>query len=174
VSAVKSGELVAAISEHRNRKALQPLERVGQVEDDLGACAEDSNGCPPKLDEVGRLVLGMATMHAADAPGCEAADAGHFRGAHCRRDGGGANGAADQGRAEISGAHLDRAGGDAHNLGVGQADHDLTVQDTDRRGHCAFLSYGRLAVACRSQVVWGGEALSDYRRFERDHGAAAR
>src|SRR5690242_786090 len=83
---VEGRELVGREAENRDGEALQSLEGEAEVEDDLGARAKNRDRRTRDLFQVGGLVLGMASVHAADAAGGEEADAGEGGRAHRGRD----------------------------------------------------------------------------------------
>ena len=90
VARPEGGQRVLADGDHRDAAGLEHLERLGQVEDRLGAARDDGDRGLGQLLEVGGDVearLGAA-VHAADAAGGEDLDAGEAGADHRRGDGG--------------------------------------------------------------------------------------
>ena len=166
---VEGRELVAAVAQDRDAEALEPLQGEPEVEDDLGARAEDRDRRAAQLFEVGGHILGMASVHAADAPCREDADAGQGRDPHGRRDGCRARFTRDQGRADVPRAELARAGRHPLQVGVGKPHPRPPVQDGDGGRHRPLPPDRRLAAAGGAQVVGRRQALAHDRGLERNH-----
>ena len=88
---VESGKIVTTKANHWHTLGLQHLQSTWQVEDRLGAAADDRDWAPAKLDKIGRDIEAClrTAMHAADAASGEHSDvglggAGHRGGDSCR------------------------------------------------------------------------------------------
>jgi len=94
-SGPEGGEIVRAVCHDGYAPGLQNLKRLGNVEDRLGAGADDDNGCLRQLLEICRNVEALlrATMNAADPAGCEDIDAGEGSRNHGGGDRGGSGAA---------------------------------------------------------------------------------
>ena len=121
------------------------------------------------IDEVGRLVLRMAAVDAADATRGEKANPGHGRRSHGRRHRGRTNLPAHQRRTQVARADLGRARCDALEVGIGQADAKPTVEHRHRGRHRTLLPDRGLALARGAQVVRGRQPLAHDRGLESDH-----
>src|SRR5207253_2846375 len=86
----EGGELVGLVADDRHALGLEDLQRPRDVEDALGAGADDGDGGAGQLGQVGGDVPGVRpAVGAADAAGGEDADAGQVGERHRAGDGGG-------------------------------------------------------------------------------------
>ena len=78
---VEGWKLIATVADDRDALGLEKFERLLDVEDRLGAGADDGDAGAREFDEIGGNVEGLsgAAVHAADAAGGEDLEPGQVR-----------------------------------------------------------------------------------------------
>ena len=143
-AAVECGQLVGAKTENRHAVGLEVLERQTEVQNALCARADDADRRVGELLQVGGDVHGLlcAAMHAADAAGCEEADAGEAGNDHGRCDGRCAGLTGGKIDSHVAAADLADVLRLAHGeqLFIVQTDLQLAADDSGRCGDSALFA----------------------------------
>ena len=129
----KIGGLVA---DDGNAHRLKILERASDVEDLLGAGADDRNRRVSKLLQVGGNIHGILTaaVHTADAAGSKHGDARHGRDDHRRSDGRRAGASESNIHRHVAAADFANVLGTAHDFQLLRRETDLEATLDDRAG----------------------------------------
>ena len=126
---------------------FQIFQRLGDVEDRLGAGAHDGDPGAPEFDQIGgdvERLLGAA-MNAADPAGGEDLDAGELGDIHRRRNGGARRAVPGDDRGQIAPRRLDDAArqfGELLQLGARLSDLEPPAENSDRRRRRALGAHG--------------------------------
>ena len=177
-AAPERGKTVLTAGNHRYAVSFENLQRLGHVQDRLGARRDNRDGCLRQFEQVCRDIEAgfRAAVHAADAAGRKDVDTGKM----CADHGGG-----DRRRAGATGCV---AGGkvgarqfrDPFRLGKGfelvrfKSDVQTSRNDRNGRGRDIHLPQIVFDLSCDFEILREGHAMGDDGAFQRDNGAAAR
>ncbi|MCY1505943.1 hypothetical protein D9M68_401730 [compost metagenome] len=168
----------AVVGDDRDTAGFEHFERLRNVEDRLGAGADDDDAGAGKFVEVGGDVEAEfgAAVHATDAAGRKDANAGAGSGNHRRGNGRCARAALGDREREVGARDLHRTFRlrQLLELGVIKADMQHAMDDGDRCRHGTLFADDRFDAAGHVQIAGIGHAMGDDGRFQRHDRRATR